>query len=47
MKKRKNLVARISAKKGQLFVHASPFFSPDALHRTQKAARLAKNCLLF
>jgi hypothetical protein len=43
----KNLAACISAKKGQLFVHSSPFFSPDALHRTQKTARLAKNCLLF
>jgi hypothetical protein len=31
--------------KRPLFAHAQPFFSSDAQHRTQKVARLAKNCL--
>ena len=47
LNKRKNLAAPILTEKGQFFDHTSPLFSPDALHRTQKAARLLKNCLLF
>jgi hypothetical protein len=37
LKKRKNLAHSYFGQKRSIFSHTSPFFSSDALHRTQKS----------